>query len=47
MSPWILLGLTVAGALFLTGLGLYLTQDYDVQDELMEYRDHWQENDQP
>tara|TARA_R100001039_G_scaffold36390_1_gene32639 strand:+ start:599 stop:742 length:144 start_codon:yes stop_codon:yes gene_type:complete len=47
MSPWILVGLIVAGALFLTGLGFYLTHGYDYQGEPMEYRDHWQENDQP
>lgn len=47
MSPWILVGLIVAGALFLSGLGLYLTHGYDDQGEPLEYRDYWQENDQP
>ncbi|WP_433925062.1 hypothetical protein ACN06F_09170 [Vreelandella sp. 21] len=37
MSPWILLGVIVAGALFLIGMGLYITHDYDDQGEPLEY----------
>ncbi|MGP5310589.1 hypothetical protein [Vreelandella alkaliphila] len=37
MSVWILLGVIVAGALFLIGLGLYLTDGYDDQGEPLEY----------
>lgn len=41
MSIWILPTVLVAGIAFLVGLGLYVTEGYDEQGELQEYRhDH-------